>query len=124
MKLNREQFEKAVERALTRLPEEIRACMDNLAIIVEDRPGEDLLDQMGMGPEESLFGLYTGIPLPERSATEPPLYPDEILIFRDPLEAFCHSIEELEEEIEITVAHEVGHFLGIGEERLAELGYG
>ncbi|MBI9086461.1 MAG: metallopeptidase family protein [Desulfobacterales bacterium] len=123
MKLTREQFEQAVEQAISRLPEEIRARMENLAVIVENRPSADLLAEMGFEPDETLFGLYTGIPLPQRSATEPPLYPDEILIFREPLEQFCRTIEELEDEIEITVAHEVAHFLGIGEERLAELGY-
>ena len=123
MKLTREQFEQAVERAISRLPAEIRARMENLAVIVENRPSADLLAEMGFKPDETLFGLYTGIPLPQRSATEPPLYPDEILIFRTPLERFCRTTEELEEEIEITVAHEVAHFLGIGEKRLAELGY-
>lgn len=123
MKLTREQFEQAVERAISRLPAEIRARMENLAVIVENRPSADLLAEMGFKPDETLFGLYTGIPLPQRSATEPPLYPDEILIFRAPLERFCRTTEELEEEIEITVAHEVAHFLGIGEKRLAELGY-
>ena len=124
MKLTRKEFEQAVERALAHLPREIRSRMDNLAVIVEDRPAPNLLEEMGFAPDEPLFGLYAGIPLPQRSATEPPLYPDEILIFREPLEEFCRDMEELEEEIEITVAHEVAHFLGIGEERLAELGYG
>lgn len=124
MELTRSAFEEAVERAISRLPEEIRSRMENMAIMVEPRPSTDLLAEMGLGPEETLFGLYTGIPLPQRSATEPPLYPDEILIFREPLEEFCRDMDDLEEEIEITVAHEVAHFLGIDEDRLAELGYG
>jgi predicted Zn-dependent protease with MMP-like domain len=56
--------------------------------------------------------VFTGVPLPERSVTEPPLYPDAILIFREPLMAACHSWEELEEEIAITVVHEVAHYFG------------
>ena len=124
MKLSQKAFEEAVERAVSRLPEAIRSRMENIAIMVERRPSADLLVEMGFGPDETLFGLYTGVPLPHRSATEPPLYPDEILIFREPLEEFCRDLQELEEEIEITVAHEVAHFLGIDEERLAELGYG
>lgn len=124
MELNRKAFEETVERAIARLPEPIRSRMENIAIMVESRPSAELLAQMGLGPDETLFGLYTGIPLPQRSATEPPLYPDEILIFREPLEEFCRDLQELEEEIEITVAHEVAHFLGIDEGRLAELGYG
>ena len=77
-----------------------------------------------MPPGETLFGLFTGVPLPERSVTEPPLYPDVILIFREPLMAACHSIETLEAEIAITVVHEVAHYLGLDEEQLEALGYG
>jgi len=63
------------------------------------------------------------VPLPERSATAPPLFPDEILIFREPLERCCRSAAELVEEIEITVVHEVAHYLGFDEDQLADLGY-
>jgi predicted Zn-dependent protease with MMP-like domain len=79
---------------------------------------------MGLPEEDTLFGVYDGIPLPERSVFEPPLYPDRILIFQEPLEEYCLSLDELEEEIEITVVHEVAHWLGIDDERLGELGYG
>jgi predicted Zn-dependent protease with MMP-like domain len=59
-----------------------------------------------------------------RSVFAPPLYPDTIFIFQEPLEGMCSTLDELEREIEITVVHEVAHFLGIGEDRLSELGYG
>jgi predicted Zn-dependent protease with MMP-like domain len=83
-----------------------------------------MLEEMGYPPDEPLLGVYWGVPLNERSAAEPPLYPDTIYIFKAPLEEMCETIEELEEEIEITVAHEVAHFLGMSEEELAALGYG
>jgi predicted Zn-dependent protease with MMP-like domain len=83
----------------------------------------DLLEEMGYPPDEPLLGVYWGVPLNERSATEPPLYPDTIYIFKGPLEEMCASLEELEEEIEITVVHEVAHFVGFNEEQLRELGY-
>jgi predicted Zn-dependent protease with MMP-like domain len=79
---------------------------------------------MEMGPDDTLFGLFQGVPLIERSVTSPPLYPDMIYLFQEPLEAICETLKELEEEIEITVVHEVAHFVGMTEERLAELGYG
>lgn len=123
MKLTMQRFEQTVERAIASIPEDIRAHLRNMTISVENRPSRDLLDDMGIPPGETLFGVYTGIPLPERSVTEPPLYPDEILIFKEPLEEFCRDLAELEEEIEITVVHEVAHYLGLSEERLAELGY-
>jgi predicted Zn-dependent protease with MMP-like domain len=123
MKLTRKQFERIVERAIGKIPEVIRDRIHNLAISIETRPGPDLLQEMEIPPGETLFGLYTGVPLPERSAVEPPLYPDTILIFQEPLETYCETTAELEMEIEITVVHEVAHYLGIDDDALADLGY-
>jgi predicted Zn-dependent protease with MMP-like domain len=81
-------------------------------------------EEMELGRDGSLLGLFVGVPLIERSVTTPPLYPDIIYLFQEPLETMCETIEELEEEIEVTVVHEVAHYLGMTEERLAELGYG
>lgn len=123
MKLSHKEFERIVEGAIARIPQVIRDHMENLAISIEKRPDAGLLEEMGVPPGETLFGVYTGIPLPERSAVEPPLYPDTILIFKEPLERYCETIEELQEEIEITVVHEVAHYLGLSDEELEDLGY-
>lgn len=123
MKLSHKEFERIVEGALARIPQLIRDHLQNLAISIEKRPDAELLEEMGIPPGETLFGVYTGIPLPERSAIEPPLYPDTILIFKEPLERYCETIEELREEIEITVVHEVAHYLGIDDDALFDLGY-
>jgi predicted Zn-dependent protease with MMP-like domain len=64
------------------------------------------------------------VPLPERSVIEPPLYPDTIFLFQEPLEQFCLTRDELVEEIEITVAHEIAHALGMSDDELDALGYG
>lgn len=82
-----------------------------------------MLREMDIPSGEDIFGIFEGVPLIERSVTSPPLFPDTILLFQEPLEAACETDEEIEEEIEITVVHEVAHFLGMSEERLAELGY-
>ena len=123
MKLSNPEFDRIVKQAIRRIPEEIRQHLDNILITVQKRPAPDMLAEMGYPPDEPLLGVYWGVPLNERTVAEPPLYPDTIYIFKQPLEEMCVSHEELEEEIEITVAHEVAHYLGMSEERLAELGY-
>jgi predicted Zn-dependent protease with MMP-like domain len=117
-------FARLVEQAIARIPEEIRAYLDNVVISVKRRPSLDLLAEMGLAPDEPLFGVYLGVPLTERSVSEPPLYPDAIHIFQEPLEACCATREELLEEIEITVVHEIAHFFGFSDEELEALGYG
>lgn len=106
-------FEDEVRRALDELPPELGKGLRNVAVLIEDeRPGEP-----------TLFGLYEGVPLPERRFGDP-VRPDTITIYRRPLARFSHDPEELKEQIRITVLHELAHYFGIGEERLRELGYG
>jgi predicted Zn-dependent protease with MMP-like domain len=125
MKLNRKDFDRAVRRAYHRIPAEIRDRMENVVLTVKKRPDHEMLEEMGYPPDEPLLGLYWGDSLGEHSFfAPPPLGPDTIYIFQEPLEEMCETIEELVREIEITVVHEVAHFLGISEERLDELGYG
>lgn len=124
VKLSAEEFDKAVHRGIERLPEEIRQNLDNMMITVRRRPSRSMLGEVGLRKGDILLGLFQGVPLIHRSVTSPPLYPDTIYLFQEPLEELCNSIEELEEQIEITLVHEVAHFVGMTEERLVELGYG
>jgi predicted Zn-dependent protease with MMP-like domain len=125
MKLNPKEFDRAVQRAFNRIPAEIRERMENVVLTVQKRPAREMLKEMGYPPDEPLLGLYEGASLQEHSYfSAPPLQPDTIYIFQEPLEEMCESLAELEREIEITVVHEVAHFLGISEERLEELGCG
>ncbi|MDX9821900.1 MAG: metallopeptidase family protein [Syntrophales bacterium] len=123
MRLRTNEFDRAVDRAVRRIPEEIRSHLENVVITVLARPTRDMLEDVGAPPGETLLGLYQGAALTERSFFDPVEYPDTIFVFQEPLEEMCETLEELEKEIEITVVHEVAHFLGIEEERLAELGY-
>lgn len=123
-RLSTEAFARIVEQAIARIPEEIRMYLDNILISVQPRPSVDMLAEMGMEADEPLFGVYLGVPLTERSLIDPPLYPDVIHIYQEPLEAFCTSREELIAEIEITVVHEIAHFVGFSDEELEQLGYG
>lgn len=123
-KLSTEAFARLVEQAIARIPEELRGHLDNILISVQLRPSVEMLEELGFAPDEPLFGIYWGVPLTERSLTDPPLYPDTIFIFQEPLETFCSTREQLIEEIEITVVHEIAHLFGFSDAELEDLGYG
>ena len=105
-------FEDHVRAALDELPAHIAAALENVAVVVEDENPED----------PDLFGIYHGIPLPERGDVSGQL-PDKISIYRIPLEESFPDPDDLENEIRITVLHELGHYFGLDEDRIAELGY-
>ena len=123
-KLSAEAFDRIVAEAIARIPQEFRRHLDNVLISVQPYPSRELLAELGFSPDEELFGYFSGVPLTERDLTDPPLYPDTIYIFQEPLEDFCQSREELIDEIEITVVHEIAHFMGFGDDELEALGYG
>jgi predicted Zn-dependent protease with MMP-like domain len=112
-------FYELVERALDGLPPELSSLLDNVAIVVEDWPERSAADGRG----EVLYGLYEGVPLTERGNSYYGVLPDRITIFRGPLER-DFGADELEEQVRITVVHEIAHFFGFDEERLEELGWG
>lgn len=85
-RFSRPAFEALVRRALETIPEKFRRHLDNVTVEVRDRPSRKLLREMGYADDETLYGLYEGTPLTERGAEEPPLYPDRVTIFREPLE--------------------------------------
>jgi predicted Zn-dependent protease with MMP-like domain len=104
-------FETLVKAALEEIPDELRAGMENLAIIVDDQ-----------SPPGQLYGLYEGVPLTQR-VTSAGVPPDRITLF---LATICRSAgtpEELAQRVRVTVLHEIGHHFGLGETRLRELGW-
>jgi predicted Zn-dependent protease with MMP-like domain len=105
-------FEDVVRSALDTLPSEIATGLRNVAVVVEDENPED----------PDLYGLFEGIPLTE-GGPGPGDLPNRIAIYRRPLEDDFSDVDELREEIRITVLHELGHYFGLDEDRLAELGY-
>lgn len=123
VRLSRKRFEQLVAEALRGIPPDLRGAFDNVEVVVDDWPTEEHLAAVGLEPTDTLFGLYQGTPLPERSPLLPYTLPDVITIFQGPLEEACDSEDEMREEIRRTVVHEIAHYFGFDEERLAELGY-
>lgn len=121
--VNREtlDFYELVERALEELPPELAALLENVAIVVEDWPESSMLREDD--PHDTLYGFYEGTPLTQRGTNYSGVLPDRITIFRGPLER-DFGREELEEQVRITVVHEIAHHFGFEEGRLEELGWG
>jgi predicted Zn-dependent protease with MMP-like domain len=120
--MKRTRFEELVDRAIAGLPKQFLDRLENVAVMVEDRPSAELLERMEIPPDDTLFGLYEGVPLTERGF-EAPLYPDRIWIFQEPIERECLTEDEIEKEVQTTIIHEVAHFFGFDDDELEELGY-
>jgi len=122
--VDRNEIEKEVARALDRLPEEFRSYIHNVEIVVEKKPTKKRLQDLGLDPDEDvLYGLYEGTPLSERSVSYPPLLPDKITIFSEPLLRDFPDPRERRRQIRLTVIHEIGHYFGMDDEEIEELGY-
>jgi len=92
--------------------------MRNIALVVEDAPSQDLLDEMDIEPPDSLYGLYQGTPLPERTWAFGNQLPDRITLFQQPIEEDCDDQDEVRDVIGETLIHEVGHYFGLSEEEI------
>jgi predicted Zn-dependent protease with MMP-like domain len=119
--MKQRQFERLVDRALEGLPPEFQQLIDNVAIFIQDRPSRSLLREMGLEPDDTLLGLYEGIPQTERTTTYDLVPPDRITLFQRPIEGGCRTDSEVAEQIRRTILHEVGHHFGIDDERLDEI---
>ncbi len=115
-------FYELVERALEGLPPELSALLENVAIVVDDWP-DFSTPLVAEDPEDTLYGLYEGVPLTERGSSYYGVMPDTITIFRGPLER-DFGRDALEDQVRVTVVHEIAHHFGFDEERLEELGWG
>jgi predicted Zn-dependent protease with MMP-like domain len=113
-----------VAKAISELPSQFRSALDVVPIRICDRPTAGQLQSLGLDESELLLGLYEGVPLTERSVNDSPRVPDQISLFREDLEDACDSEEQLQEEVRITLFHELGHYFGFDEGELEELGYG
>jgi predicted Zn-dependent protease with MMP-like domain len=119
--MSREEFERLVAEAVDLIPRRFRREMKNLALVVEDAPSADLLEEMEIDPPDSLYGLYQGTPLPERTWGFGNNLPDRITIFQRPIEEDCDDEDEMRKVIGETLIHEVGHYFGMSEDQIEEI---
>ena len=117
--LTRSQFERAVDEALASLPPRFARLVENVAIAVEEEPNDEDLESLEDDDDgdAELLGIYRGVALTERSH-DAPLLPDEIAIFRGPINRVTRTREEAVEEIRETVIHELGHYFGLDDEEM------
>jgi predicted Zn-dependent protease with MMP-like domain len=118
-----DEFSGALRKALSELPPMFHDALTNVAVIVEEWPPESLLEELGIPPDDSLYGYYHGVPLPARSIQDSGLLPDMISVYRGPLVEDFPDRTELSRQIRITLLHEIGHYFGMDEEELSRLGY-
>ncbi len=116
--MNRKRFEALVAEAITLIPKRFRDAMRNVAVVVEDEPPAELLDEMEIPEGDTLFGLYQGTPLPERGWDYGNTLPDRIVIYQFPIEGACDTEDEIVGTIGETVIHEFGHYFGLSEEEI------
>lgn len=125
--MRREEFEALVEEALASLPDEFLNALENIEVIVEDRPTAEELERVGISPQSrrTLLGLYHGVPLTERGVWYAGVEPDLITIYQQPIEMVAgQDADAIRSQVRTTVLHEVAHYFGIDDERLEELGWG
>ena len=117
--MTRERFEELVAKAIDDLPEEFLGALQNVDVVVEDRPNRSQLARMGRGM--TLLGLYEGVPQAKRTHGYGMVLPDRIVIFRKPIEDKCGSEAEIEAEIVEVVRHEIAHHFGLDEKELRRI---
>lgn len=120
--MDRARFISLVHRALRDVPSPFREQLKQVDIVVKRRPSRNDLVEAELAPDESMYGLYRGIPLTERDGGYSMVAPDVIDIYQEPLEEDFPEEAELIAEIRTTVLHELAHFFGIDDDRLHALG--
>jgi len=119
--MNRERFEELVARAVETLPEQFLERMENVVVVVEDRPTRAQLAKAGAGRSYTLLGLYEGLPLTRRGRHYNLVVPDKITIFQRPIESRCRNDDEITAEVQKVVLHEIAHHFGINETTMRQI---
>jgi predicted Zn-dependent protease with MMP-like domain len=121
MKVSRRRFEALVHEALRTIPARFREEMRNVAVVIEEEPEPELLAEMGIEPPDSLYGLYQGIPLTERSWSDGQSLPDRVVLYRGPITEDAEDEDDLMVIVAETVIHEFGHYFGLSEDEIEDI---
>jgi predicted Zn-dependent protease with MMP-like domain len=121
MQLSDEQFEQIVSEAIDAIPEQYFKNLNNLAFVIEDDPTPLQREKLRLRCDQTLFGLYEGIPLTKRTGNYSLVLPDKITVFKHPIEAHSHDLNHLKSHVKQTVWHEVAHFYGLDHDRIHSL---
>lgn len=116
--MDRKKFEGLVEEAVAALPRSFRKRIENLAVLVEERPPRR---RSSRGSPRTLLGLYHGVPLKDRGSYYGNIPPDVIVIYQEPIERLSASDDEIRERVREVVLHEIGHYFGLSEKELREI---
>ena len=119
--MTRREFEQLVKEAVATIPPKFRRAVSNLAIVIEDEPSGALLEEMEIEPPDSLFGLYQGTPLTERTWGYGNTLPDRITLYQGPIEDASENDDDVVVCIGETLIHELGHYFGLSEEEIEEI---
>jgi predicted Zn-dependent protease with MMP-like domain len=116
--VTRRQFEALVEKALRKLPRAFKERIANVAVVVEDWPDDETLDEMGIEPPDTLYGLYRGVDLTQRDSGYGNVLPDTVTIYQGPIEEDCADEAEMAQVVRETVVHEIGHYFGLDDDTM------
>ncbi len=116
-----QEFEELVEKAIADLPEGFKKKIENLAVVVEDYPSDEILLQLRLKSKKSLLGLYQGVPITKRNSNYCNVLPDKITIFKKPIESLNQKEENIKNTIRQVVIHEIGHYFGMNEKDLEQI---
>lgn len=115
-----DEFDQIISDALDTLPEKYTSRLHNVAIIYEDQPSQEQREKLQLHCNQTLFGLYEGVPLPRRGGMQP-ILPDKITIFKFPMAYASNNLEELKKQVRHTLWHEMAHYFGLDHKRIHEL---
>ena len=116
--MTRRRFEELVQKAMKRLPRAFKDKIANVLVVVEDWPDDETLDEMGIEPPDTLYGLYRGVDITRRDSGYGNVLPDTVTIYQGPIEEDCDDEAEMAELVRETVIHEIGHYFGLDDDTM------